>query len=576
VLSLQSDPRSPERGQYGFLQDLVRFVAYETLARRDRKVRHLRAAVHLEEAFGAGEVDVVEVVASHYLAAYEAAPDDEDAAETKRKAADMVRRAGDRAASLAASAEAERYFVQAAELADEPLVRAELYERAGEMAFADARPDQAQADYQHAIELFEAEGATHPAARVSARLGDVEFQVGQLEQALERMEQGLSVLAGDVPDADVAALTTQLGRLYFFSGNIERATEMVEQGLGLAEGLRLPEVLAQALNTYGVISLWRGRPETAFALYTHSLKIALDHDLPTAAFRAYNNLADCFGQFDRYDDSLECAEDGIALARKVGNRQWEWRLLLESCASLALVGRWDEVLARAREVEESHPFWTLYWATLADLLARRGEVEEANRLVALYLREGSQDVQEQAWYAAGHATVLLTEGRFAEALEAAETAIDSMNVMSTRHEAVKRGFVTAIEAAFALDRLDKVEELLARIDAMRPGELSAFLEGQRSRFRARLAAACKRDGEVESAFKAAARVFLEYGAVYWLAVTQLEHGEWLAAQGRAAEAEPLFAEARETFERLGATPSLGRMAQAGSAGRDPAPAAAQL
>ena len=31
VLSLQTDPRSPEHGQYGFLQDLVRHVAYETL-----------------------------------------------------------------------------------------------------------------------------------------------------------------------------------------------------------------------------------------------------------------------------------------------------------------------------------------------------------------------------------------------------------------------------------------------------------------------------------------------------------------------------------------------------------------
>ena len=34
VLSLQADPRSPERGQYGFLQDLVKKVAYETLSRQ--------------------------------------------------------------------------------------------------------------------------------------------------------------------------------------------------------------------------------------------------------------------------------------------------------------------------------------------------------------------------------------------------------------------------------------------------------------------------------------------------------------------------------------------------------------
>ena len=37
VLRSRSDPRSPERGQYGFLQDLLRQVAYETLSRRERK-----------------------------------------------------------------------------------------------------------------------------------------------------------------------------------------------------------------------------------------------------------------------------------------------------------------------------------------------------------------------------------------------------------------------------------------------------------------------------------------------------------------------------------------------------------
>ena len=34
---MEADPRSPERGQYGFLQDIVRGVAYEMLAKRDRK-----------------------------------------------------------------------------------------------------------------------------------------------------------------------------------------------------------------------------------------------------------------------------------------------------------------------------------------------------------------------------------------------------------------------------------------------------------------------------------------------------------------------------------------------------------
>ena len=65
VLSLHSDPRSPEHGQFGFLQDLVRRVAYETLARRDRKQLHLAAADHLSST-GADE-ELAPVIASHLL-----------------------------------------------------------------------------------------------------------------------------------------------------------------------------------------------------------------------------------------------------------------------------------------------------------------------------------------------------------------------------------------------------------------------------------------------------------------------------------------------------------------------------
>ena len=44
VLSLSADPLSPERGQYGFLQDLVRRVAYEMLSKHERRAKHLAAA----------------------------------------------------------------------------------------------------------------------------------------------------------------------------------------------------------------------------------------------------------------------------------------------------------------------------------------------------------------------------------------------------------------------------------------------------------------------------------------------------------------------------------------------------
>jgi len=64
--------------------------------------------------------------------------------------------------------------------------------------------------------------------------------------------------------------------------------------------------------------------------------------------------------------------------------------------------------------------------------------------------------------------------------------------------------------------------------------------------------------------------FREFGMPFWLAVTLTEHGEWLLSEDRVAEAEPLLAEARETFERLQAKPWLERVEAAEARPREEA------
>ena len=66
LLDQEVDPRSPERGQYAFVQALIREVAYGTLAKRDRRSRHLAAARYFESL---GEDELAGALAAHYLAA---------------------------------------------------------------------------------------------------------------------------------------------------------------------------------------------------------------------------------------------------------------------------------------------------------------------------------------------------------------------------------------------------------------------------------------------------------------------------------------------------------------------------
>ncbi len=555
VFGVQADPRSPERGQYGFLQDLLRKVAYETLAKADRKTRHLAAAAFLEEHLA--EQEVVEVVASHYLAAYEAAPDADDAAAIRAKAGDQLARAGERAASLGAAEEGERYFAQAAELADDSLMEAELEERAGRMAWLGARGDQARLYLDRAHAVFEAEGQTRRAARISTVLAEIDHRDGHPPEAVARLEAALDALAGEEPDEDVAYAAAQLGRFLVLNQQHELAAPRLEVALELAEALRLPEVFAQALTSKSLLFSQRNRLQEARILLEGALELALANDLHAPAFRAINNLAVNYESSDQYRLGVEASDRGLELARRVGDRVWEEGFLLGPISGDVLLGQWDAGLAR--EVELGREGDVSLKTPLVIAECARGDVERARIRVDSYNHlNASEDLQARFGYLFAEAHVQRAEGKPQEALESLEPIITGG--FGVTFLTMKLALVEALEAAFALGDTAKLEELLASIESLRPGDRPRLLDAHARRFRSKL------NGD-EAGYRAAQALFRELEVPFWLAVTLLEHGE-------ATGSEPFLAEARELFAKLDATPWLERLERALESGREPEPVGA--
>ncbi len=560
ILTVDVDRRSPERGQYGFLHTLVRKVAYDTLARRERKARHLAVARYLEGAWP-DEAEIAEVVAAHYLEAYRAEPDADDASAIKATACERLARAAERAASLAATEEAQRSFADAAELADDPLMRADLLERAGEAARSGARLDEAEALFEEAIALLEAEGRVHPAARVSARLGGVLFHQGRADAAAPRMEEALAVLSTDEPDADLATLAAALARTYFMLDVSDLAAERVELALQIGEALELHEVLAQALTTKALIL--HTRPTESEALGRQALRIALEQGLTATALRAATNLGHTLHNRDRIEEAIGITRDAVALARRRGDRPWEWSALSNLVEFLASAGEWGEALALVDELPEeartAGSSFSFPVETLVSILVERGGLDEARDLAPrLAGREASGYYQDRGYAALGLAVLARAGGEHAEALERGEAAFEEFIVHGdTLHAA--DGLAEAAGAALALRDLDRVEALLARCAGLRPVDRTRYLRAQESRVGARLAAARGDGGSVEPGFQRAESGLRELGMTFWLAVTLLEHGEWLSAEGRPAEAGPFLDEARGIFEQLEAKPWLERL-----------------
>jgi tetratricopeptide (TPR) repeat protein len=472
VLSFQSAVRSPDRGQYGFMQDLVRSVAYETLSRRDRKVLHVAAAEWLEGNRGAEDPEIVEVLASHFLEAYRLAPDDADAGAVRDRASGVLVRAAAHAAGLAATAEAQNYYEQAIAMVDSPQAQAELHEQAGAMAWTRGQREEASAHFAIAIALFQDAQLSHAAARVVARLGEAEASGGALTQALERMEGAYAVLAADPPDADLAALAAQLARWHALVGAFDLSAQRARVAVNVAEAVQRPDLISHALNTQASIALSRGNREESLALYTHALKIALDHDIPTAALRAYNNVASLHASTDNWVDSLRMASEGLVLARRMGERLWEYMLIGEASVALFVTGGWDEALAMLEPLsrEATHGLSDLSNIVGASVLfdLYRGNLSACEtRLDAVSFLAGYPDSQARSMYWASRAPVLHASGRLSEAVDAGRKGMDDQ-VSTVPSPWIKQGFATATAAALEMGDRGTVEELLAWVDGCRP------------------------------------------------------------------------------------------------------------
>ena len=279
VLSVSADPLSPERGSYGFAQNMLRQVAYDTLSRRDRKARHLAVAAHLRQAFPGDGEEVAEVIARHYLDALDAVPDDSDAGQIRGQAIAALTRAADRAVRTGAPAQAAASYATAARLtpagtADgQQTAAAVLWEHAAEAALTNGDWAAATEQAGQAGELYRQGGETRPAARAQVIAGQALRQWGRHAQAREQLTAAVAVLRED-PDADTVRALGELARLEVFAGS-PAADALSAEALALGQDLAVDEAtLAGLFTSRGISHGFAGRRPQAAANLREAARLA--------------------------------------------------------------------------------------------------------------------------------------------------------------------------------------------------------------------------------------------------------------------------------------------------------------
>ncbi len=365
------------------------------------------------------------------------------------------------------------------------------------------------------------------------------------------------------PSPELAATLSQLGRMQALRGELEPAAATLERALRLAETLTLEETLAQALTSRAVVLIFEGRPAEAQLLLEGALARARSAELHAAWDRAAGNLGALLEQSEQYEDTLALSDEQAAQARQRGDREHLADARLGVISALVELGRWQEALARADEADQ-HQASPSARSELIDMV--RVHCEQGNPDTAQAVldeqewQRDAQGAEDATHYAACEARLLRARNRPADALAAAERGLTHRSELSMRNPRIRRCLVEALEAALELDDHAKAEELLALADSLQPGQLTPSLKAQRHRFHARLDTRQGRHDHVDHDYREAAEtIFDQHRLAFHHATTQLEHAEWLTSQQRADDAQPLLAQARETFQRLEAKPWLERL-----------------
>jgi class 3 adenylate cyclase/tetratricopeptide (TPR) repeat protein len=419
ILLVDTDPRSPERGQYGFVQSLIREVAYQTLSKQNRRDRHISAARFFEST---GDPDLIDVVATHYMEAHANSTKGAEASDLADRARLKLIEAAERAMSLGSSAQCLTLLQKALAITDEVRAREEILLKAGNAAALAGQLQLGISYLQEVQASASSRGARDLAMQALVPQAQAYFLMSDVVRAVQIMEEVVAGIADDTtPEAAVAYM--ELARYLMLQGDHEGTEENVKRGMPAAEKHRNIALIAEGLVTRGTGAAVAGRTVEADAVLNGALLLAKTHGLHLPQLRAYNNKSENQLRMDPRA-AMDDAVAGFALAQRFGARVYEGSLLATAIAAALHLGDWDWCASATADLTDEliSAMGTIILPPLCLMQAYIGNLDEATRYLEIFVKEVSEGsfMQDEMALAGCHCTIALVDGRLHDAIEAAD------------------------------------------------------------------------------------------------------------------------------------------------------------
>jgi class 3 adenylate cyclase/tetratricopeptide (TPR) repeat protein len=576
VLTISAEPLSPERGSYGFAQDMLRQVAYDTLSRRDRKTRHLTVAAHLRATFPGDGEEVSDVIARHYLDAMNAVPDDPDAEEIRGQAIITLIRAAERAERAGAPARAATSYDTAAGLTPPGILKGDhpadgrasagvLWEHAAQAAVTSGDWAAAVEHAGRARAYHLARGQARAAARAQATAGRALHVWGRLGEAREQLAAAVEVLRAEA-DADTVDALNELAGVEVFAGSPD-ADRLSTEALTLGQALGIGAgQLGWLLVTRGIYLDFAERLTEAAAYFREAARLAAEVNDNICLGRALLNLSDVLSGTDPVA-AAKAARDAVGHLRRTGARDYLAVAIINLIQAVLMLGDWDTAESELTEAADAdgladHDFLASYRGWLAAL---RGDTATAETMLAgLPDLRATESPTDKALLSLVEAFTAAARSQPRDALRLARSTLAHADELGISSEYMRWAWPLAARSAHDLQDTAATGELLALLDACQPGQLAPMQRAERDLVRARLAGG---DGDPAAAadFADAVDALRETTTPYHLAHGLLDHAQLLIRLNDAQAAEAAIGEARDIARNLRCQPLLDRAAHITSA-----------
>ena len=554
MLSLETDPRSSEQGRYGFVQGLIREVAYGTLARGDRRRLHLSAARHFETLDDEG---IAGALAEHYVAAYRAQPEGPEGEAVAAQARVALRAAAERARSLGSFVQAMRFLEQALEVTSDAAEQRQLHTAAGAAGMSAGLLDEPIRHTERALELARATGDRGVLLGAITRNALAVNLSGQVVEALALLEPAYDEYADLAETEEYVQLAAELARSYLLLSRRADAIEIVDRILPIAERLDLVRETISLATTRGPALAGLGRLREAIVTLVGAVAAGQSYAMPDVELRARVNLSFAAAAEDPAL-AYRVAREGLETVRRLGMGGY-WPYLLGNAAELAIrIGDWDWALEVAGEsigISERDLAGRLRSAEIQGL--RGIDVEDEMRDIADRAADMTE-VQVETTMLDARSTVDFALGDHRRALERARRSYGiELPPDGTAPQ-------IAIRAAAWLGDVGAIDDAMRALDG-HPGRVPAATRREGD---ATLAALRGDRSEARAGFADANRRWHELGLEFEAATCALNFVRLLGTSD--SDARAAAEEAAALFERLGATPMQQRLAEAMQARPSPA------